>query len=629
MNKANFSAALAATLAFAAPPAAAATIAEAQAAYGIYDVNQAEKLYRLVAENPEASAIDRGTANRELARIAWLVDGKREAALALLENSFAADPDLCPAAFLYGRILNDGPTGEVSVAKLAPFTDRCRETESGVALEAVRALTLAAAASASPDRAATAASARAAWERLPDIAKGAAGGTRLQLAIGLLTQDRSMALAGWRSYFWLTGTQSAPQALAQSGAEIATAFERGLSGSANARDATPLAALLLRAGFYDEFRQYVQDRALGRSGLAEWKRFEIYVRFRDNLLADILAHDRAYARAGAVDEEGYEKKLTNHLTDAAVALGGNKDDPIGALRTAYGIWGTMPGKSNGVSGVHLGHVVIDQVENVVQDGRNGTIRSLALDNMLHNSFSSWLMDGQSATGGWAADGATIVQVRPRYLHSIDDLALVAIGGPAKARALQEIERQRVTDREIASATPISYLPGVRSRLRLQGIEQLAKDVRSALKPGDSFELNFRKGYWDALIGSSIIAHEGRHVLDQAEFKASPLSGEELEYRAKLSEIRFAPQPRLALSSIYSPLIGGESGHGIANKRLATEFAAWIEGNVCEIKGYDPSLTALEQLDKLSDDQLVSIAAGLDGAVRTGKPVIEGRCPSPV
>lgn len=112
--------------------------------------------------------------------------------------------------------------------------------------------------------------------------------------------------------------------------------------------------------------------------------------------------------------------------------------------------------------------------------------------------------------------------------------------------------------------------------------------------------------------SSIVAHEGRHVLDQISFPGEcALANEELEYRAKLSEIRFAPLPRLALSSIYSSLFGGNSGQGIANARLLADYARWIEANPGSIKSYDPSLSPLEQLGRLEDEQLVEIASSLE------------------
>lgn len=590
--------------------ASAATLQDAQAAYGIYDVNKAEALYRDVAADRQATSKDRAAANRELARIAWLVDGKRDAALSMLAQSLPNDPDPCRAAHLYARVRNDGPAPQAPDAALTRLATSCLEAEPGVALEAIRSLQLRAERQAGSVQRATATEALRRLAGLPEGARYSAQGNKLRLALGILAGDADAALAGWRDYFWLEDGKAAPPAI--EAAEVEATFRHGLAGRPDAAAALRFATLLVRAGFYDDFRGYADRHGLAKAGHADWKPFATYIELRETLAREILAHDRKYARAGATEEEAYEKRLTDILTRTAAQLGSTGGDPVEALHRTYGLWGTEPGKSNGVSGIHLGHTVVDERQKVAQDGRTGGIRFIALDNMVHNSFSAWLMDGASAPGGWAVDGVTIVQVRPRYLTIIDGFARTARPGLARTEALREIEAQRVTDRTIASATPIAFLPGVRSRLRLGGIDALAAQVRRSLEPDDSFEIAFKKAFYDASVASSITAHEGRHALDQATYKkACELTNPELEYRAKLSEIRFAPSSRLALSSIYGPLFGGSSGHGIANQRLMTDFAKWIEANRGQVKGYDPSLTPLEQLDKLSDAQFVEVATGLE------------------
>lgn len=588
----------------------AATLEEAQAAYGIYDVNKAEALYRAVAADRQAPAKDRAAANRELARIAWLVDDDREAALSLLARSLPTDPDPCPAAYLQARVRNDTAVPPASDATPSDLVARCLDAEPGVALEAIHSLERLAARQAGAVQRATAADALRRLRALPEGARYSMAGTKLRLALGILAGDAGEAYAGWRSYFWLSEAEAAPPAIDAD--DVEATFDKGLAAQPDAAVALRLARLLVRAGFYDEFRGYAARHGLATSGRADWKPLAAYIELRETLAREIPNHDRNFARAGATDEAAYEKRLADILSKAAAAVGSTGGDPMPALHRAFGLWGTAPGRSNGVAGIHLGHAVVDERQQVAQDRRTGEIRFIALDNMVHNGFSAWLMDGASAPGGWAVDGATIVQVRPRYLMIIDGFARTARPGPARQRALEEIEAQRRSDRVIASATPIAFLPGVRSRLRLGGIDALVTQVRRSLRNDDGFEIALRKAYLDASVASSITAHEGRHVLDQTSYKgACTLSNPELEYRAKLSEIRFAPSPRLAMSSIYSPLFGGTSGHGIANKRLMTELAAWIRANPDRVSGYDAALTPLEQLDKLRDEQLRQVAAGLD------------------
>ena len=119
---------------FSSLPGKAATLADAQAAYGLFDVNRAESLYREVARSA-GTAADRAVAERELARIAWLVDGNSKSAISLLEASLPRDPDPCPAALLYGRILNDGFGPAITRTKLKKWTQACLDIEPGVAIQ--------------------------------------------------------------------------------------------------------------------------------------------------------------------------------------------------------------------------------------------------------------------------------------------------------------------------------------------------------------------------------------------------------------------------------------------------------------------------------------------------------------
>lgn len=605
---------LAAAAVAVASPADAATYAEAQAAYTSYDVDGAGTLYRTIADDPAATRKDRAAARRELARIAWLVDGNQPRAATLLAASLPDDPDPCPAALLYGRVLNAGQARAQVPGLLAPYGPMCADIEPGIAVEAVRALYLDAVSMPPQARAKAIAGASAAWRAMPKQSRERGEGARLRLSIGLAGGDAAEALAGWQDYFWLTGT-AAPQAFGQSDAEVRALFQHGVGPSAAPADAMAMAALLVRAGFGDELRRFAADHGLAEQTQlsGQWKPIASYLALRTTLEREILAHDRAYARNGPADEDGYEQRLHGILRKAAADLGSKSDDPMPALNRAYGLWGVV-GKTNGVMSLHLGHSVVDERQPVAQYGRNGYVRFIALDNMISNAFSAWLFDGASAPGGWAVSGDTIVQVRPVYVSRIDDLVAVIRPGQARDRYLADIRESSARDDEIVKKTPITFLPGLRLRLRLQAIDRLA----ATLPQGNGFDTAFRRAYWDAIVGSAITLHEGRHVLDQAQFRGdAELSASELEYRAKLSEIGLSRTPRIALASVYSSLFGGTTGHGIANKRIVEDYVAWMSKHTGEIAGYDAARPPLVQLDKLTDTQIQTIARELDPASRSG------------
>lgn len=591
------------------PSSTEALLQQAAAAYSRFDVGAAERLYEDVLVARAVTSTQAATARRELARIAWIVDGRGGRARALLRPDLRPEPEACPSIYLYARIATaDDVRWPRQLDELRAY---CQEIEPGISLEQVRHLMVSALRQAGVQRSRSLALALKRLDQLPIGARTSASGNRLRLAIGLHQGAAQTALEGWTAYFWLEPGESLPQGLRGDFKNPRRIFEAGLVAHAAGDDRDRLLILLLRAGFAEEVEALRLARGAG-VGPETALLIDAYLELRRGILRETLQHDRRYARSGPGDETGYERRLGDLLENAARKMAPEVSDVPAVLRREFNLLGTAPGRTNGVPGVHLGHVVVDEQQLIVQGSRRGAIRFVALDNMIHNSFSAWLMDGRSAPGGWAADGKTIIQVRPVYLQSIDSYARLASGGLARREAEIEAARLTAADRHTAQANPVSFLPGVRARLRLQGIDQLAAKVRASSPTPSNFDQAFRKAYWDALVASSITAHEGRHVLDQASYGGKcALSNEELEFRAKLSEIRYAPIPRLAISSIYSPLLGGESGHGIANLRLMTSFANWMESRRTEVVGYRIDHSPLEQLDLLSDEQLVEIASFLE------------------
>jgi hypothetical protein len=79
--------------------------------------------------------------------------------------------------------------------------------------------------------------------------------------------------------------------------------------------------------------------------------------------------------------------------------------------------------------------------------------------------------------------------------------------------------------------------------------------------------------------------------------------EELEYRAKLSEVAFAPEPLIAMNAIFSSNIGQKGvAHGMANLRIMRGLVAWMRAHSSEIKGLNRARPLLPQFDLLTDVQ---------------------------
>ena len=134
--------------------------------------------------------------------------------------------------------------------------------------------------------------------------------------------------------------------------------------------------------------------------------------------------------------------------------------------------------------------------------------------------------------------------------------------------------------------------------------------------GQPYPRVYVKSYWDAVVGHSIIAHEGRHSLDNLQFTGpAQLPSPELEYRAKLSELMLAEFPRMPLVNILSSDIGDDTPHGQADTRVIEGYLRWMDAHRGEIAGFDPAVPTLEQLDRLTDAQIRAVALSLDPQFR--------------
>ena len=569
----------------AAAPSHAATLSEALEAYRTNKVEQAEQGFRAVLADSAAAARDKGSAARELARIAWLIDGKSDAALAHIAAAARTRSQPCATALLETRILREAGRQDKAIARGGALLEACddpaQDEELRVALAAMH-LDLA------ESPAARASHLSAAASLLSTLSGDAASGpaaARTRLRWALLSDDAEEAQRGWRDYFWLSDTD-APQAL---GAANATAaFAAALRPDAAKADRVKLASLLIRAGFGEEARGWAEIFGLAdsRSPDPARRRIAAYYAQTDRIRAAALAVNRGLAHGRR--DEATLAKVTDEATDALLAEIGPSADPRQAIIDAYGLHWSI-GMTSGFPSLHMGHVVEDRRETVTQYGHRAQVRFLSLDTMVANGYESWLWDGSAATGGWSG-GGTIVQIRSEYLRN--PIALAA----ADVAALKD--------------GSVATLRGLADRLRLQLADRI--DAAARAKAGEEGARRaFLEEAWRAYIQRAITTHEGRHAIDQAmAADSAKLDSADLEYTAKLAELSFSDYPRLAFIAINSG-VSGATAHDRAGARIMRLYADWIAANAGKVPGYDPALPPLAQVDKLSDDQIRAIARAAD------------------
>jgi hypothetical protein len=244
--------------------------------------------------------------------------------------------------------------------------------------------------------------------------------------------------------------------------------------------------------------------------------------------------------------------------------------------------------------------VIDEQREVSQYGRRATLRFVALDGIVSSGFTTWLRDGGGGDGGWAS-GGVVYQVRPMYADGPVSLWQRTADPELRARESREMADETQRDIARAAAPPIAFFPGLPMRLERQYADGLVAKLKARGLAGDDLRDAFIAQVRSDTFESSIWAHEGRHAIDQ---KEGVRDSAELEFRAKLSEVAFAPAPRRALvNGIITGGIGAQTPHGQANKRALEGCVIWMRTHTSEIAGLDVAAPLLPQLDKLSDDQI--------------------------
>jgi hypothetical protein len=583
-------------------PARAVSLDEGLNAYRDNHVAQAESTFTAIAADPHASAEDRAGAQRELGRIAWLARGDARPIASTLAQ--ASSGQACETAALAARIFREAGNAGAMVAQAAQKLPDCQGAMANDLRVELARDELAIAATGQSDAALRSAAQYLAGIQGAGAQSPDASGARFSLAI--MQRDATAALSAWRDYFWLTDSD-VPQAMPSYSGHAHAIFAAGLAENATPADRLALLTMMARAGFIDDAQRLAADTNVAQAAASDaaWRRLDALFRFDATVHATTLAVNRRLMAGQQVMT--YQRDF-RAATQRLMRKAGLHGDPQQAMLDAYGLYGTI-GETGGFPSLHAGYVVQDDRARVEQYGRSGDLRFIAIDHMLANGYQAWLWDGWAETGGWAPDDATIVQVRSAYTTGpLNELA-ISRPGASRDRYMARIVRQEPQERAALANNAVASLSATSARLNLQAVDAMA-----ARTHGD--DAAFIAEAWRATLQHSIFIHEGRHVLDKATFSGTrALGDEELEFRAKLSELALADYPRLALSNISAVNVGDGTPHGNANARILTAYRDWTGAHTGEIAGYDAGAPALAQLDKLSDNQIRTVARALDPAAR--------------
>jgi hypothetical protein len=591
-----------------------AAIDRARSAFIANDLDAAALAYREVIATDSAPA-DRIEAFTTLASIAWRIHRDTVTAARLLDT-MAIDPG-GRGASLRERSRMLAGFGQYTQAERAAAEASSVAGPASDSLEALDALATARfrhASEAPCGSCPSADSLAAVVARLHDVVRrmpGSLDPARLLVWGGVLTGDGDAIVDGWRSYYLIATGDSlrGPLVLPRRALETTLTGRHGpLVGARAAATAVALAA----SGFLNEAALVARHRRA--QGL-------------DNRLADIVAyHDfvdtlvrttNEYYRQialGRGDSAAWRRDFKRHglmlwsrLTRRTPTVPIGFDSVTKELDRRFGAVVEV-GITAGKLDLHMGHRVVDDRRTVRQYGHEATVRLVVLDGMVSDGYQTWAWDGRASHGGWANENL-IVEVRAGYVSEPIQRWRGLTDPTEVAKQIQRIAADSAADVASAREHPAAYFASVAERLQRDGMLALLDSLKRSGQSGPALEAAFEREYGRALVESSIFAHEGRHAIDRALGVA--LSDTDLEFRAKLAEVAFAPRPRLALEAIISPNIGDASPHGQANARIMQGLLAWLAAHASEIGHCDPRAPLLPQLPLMTDDQLRQAFASMD------------------
>jgi hypothetical protein len=563
----------------------AAAVAQASAfdaatqAYSNVDVPAAKRLLNeAAAHDPDPHR--RARAELWLANIAWHIDHDAGAARKTLD--LVVDEESIPAAWIERARIDEELTDDFDAAR----AEAQHALDAPKITDRLRAVTLHAGAAIVPalrGKNVDPALLEAAKKELHDSIERDGpyiNVARMWLDGAVVTDDGPAALAAWRAYFGATAKSSI-----LGPAELALAKWSDRRGAGLA---------LARSGFF-------REAAFVLHGIAD--------RERDKEEADVIAYAAYTEKLRTIADDYYRDVALRRADPKAFRAAIEREDrALGMPLSRFNAVRTLGNTAN-LLVMHYGHKVLDDRRDVTQFGRTAPLNFVLLDGIVSNGFLMWYGPA-GGDGGWATADA-IYQVRPMYANGPLRQWQDVTDPVMHAERERELNDETARDAERAAIEPVRFFPGTQLRLMRQYNESVLDELKRAGLAGDTLRDAFIARVERDTFESSIWAHEGRHAIDKNinRWMTSP----ELEYRAKLSQLEFAPSARHALIDIggNGNVEFGDTPHGKGNRRVANDLAQWMRAHAGEIKDADKSKPLMLQLDKLNDDQIRAAARAAD------------------
>ncbi len=594
----------------AAPQEARKLLSQAQSARFKGNVVEERRLLASVlGADPEPDQLAR--AELRLASLAWRLDQDYQSATQHLGRAEATKLRLREALLArarmetrHGRFLEAQAAADRALAAAESRTDRREATvafASSVAEQILRS-TLDRPAGAERIAEAVVRKALARIRQLPPEEDGSFRTCRLALLLALYLGDGPAALEVWSGFFWVPVSGGANGFLAGPARDLSSILPAWTGENGSGEDAERISAALADSRLFPEAAVVaLRLRPAGDEALPR-------------RIREIVEYARFCRRLVEVTEEFYRRtalgvadiSLYGALEEGARPLwatltwpNGARQLDVDALADEISIRFGAETRSAPSWGFALAHRLHEESREVVQYGQKVSVRFVLADVLTSTGYLPWLLDFPNAIGGWMYNGK-IIQIRSdRAAQAWKEL----MDPEESARFESSLAGATAENEARARTQPTAFFNSPRDRLSRRAAEGILSSLRAKAVPEKDLRVRFLAEF-RRLVDDCTFAHEARHAIDAGAYRY-----EEKEFRARLSEVAFAPAPGLCLASSFYPDTGEE--HARASQRIMQGLLEWMKANRAGIRGLDLDKPLLPQFHLLSDEQIRSAYASLD------------------
>lgn len=376
------------------------------------------------------------------------------------------------------------------------------------------------------------------------------------LTLALAANDQKMSLAAWKGIYSFREQEELPEKLQDSYRALSTALEK--------EDREYIYTSLVEQGLFMPALVY------GVSSGLDTKRTEAILEYFQRYERIVTAFYRAQG-VGRADSAATRKRLSlsEHTLMRSLGLpyrGEDSSESIDRVTHSARFVGTT-NSDNGYS-FFLGRFRRAEEVHIDQYGLEVELTYYRLEEVLLPSFSGWF-SSQVDVGGWS-ENERIYHVVPAYMNKPASAFSVLTTPGSIDQALS------IAEKLLASGDSALEFQGASVLLSLASAQDI---FAGTFMPGSSQQeqlLRFSREFLSLIEESAILAHEGRHSIEQlhqSELFASS-SSYERELRAKFSELSFCRDPRIPLAIMFNDT-SPSSAHGRANREIGRILSSYL------------------------------------------------------